>query len=127
VSIFSSVLICVKGLAMQSTKREFHKDWWRLAGFRITEKVEAEVAGYKWVARCNASTLSFTLMVFERDLPDQDSAIGAVSDSSIANHHEHHAVTEEEAVRWFARLSTELKDQIAASPLRVFLAHETPR
>lgn len=112
---------------MQSTKRKFHKDWWQLAGFRITERVEAEVASYKWIARCNAATLSFTLMVFERDVPDEDSAIGAVSDSSIADHRENHAVSEEEAVQWFTRLSSELKDQIAASPLRVFLANETPR
>lgn len=109
---------------MRSMDQRFHIDWWQQAGFRITVRNEAEIASYKWIARCHSSTLLFSLMVFERGTTDGESAIGEVQDSSILGHHERHAVDEKEAVRWFTSLSSELRERAAASPLAILLDDE---
>jgi hypothetical protein len=59
-----------------------------------------------------------TLTDFEHDNPPLYTAIGEVRDLSIADHHERHAVSEKEAVQWFAGVSTRIRDQLASSPLK---------
>ncbi len=66
----------------------------------------------------------FSLLVFDHDNPPLYTAIGEVRDLSIADHHERHAVCEKEAAQWFARVSTRIRDQLAASPLKSLMGDD---
>jgi hypothetical protein len=109
---------------MEDTAQQFHIEWWRLAGFRISPKTEIYAGRSQWNVGCSIPGFEFSLLVFEHDSPPLYTAIGEVRDLSITDHHERHAVSEKEAVQWFARVSPKLRDQLAASPLKSLMGDD---